>query len=161
MAPSWEASVVNSLALSDSVLSHAKKSTTALRNSGASLPSKSLAWRELSAVVAALSALILLVAWWTFREGYILYYGDAQAHLNISRSIIDSRTPGYDQLGTVWLPVLHIVCLPFVTSDVLWSSGLAGTIPVAACFVFMTTCFYLSAKLAYESNLAAVVVLGC
>ena len=80
---------------------------------------------------------------WLYLQGYILYYGDAQAHLNISRSIIDSRTPGYEQIGTVWLPALHLICLPFVRNDWLWSTGLAGTIPVAICFVIAGTCFYL------------------
>ncbi len=72
---------------------------------------------------------------WLFSHGYLLYYGDAQAHLNISRSIIDSRTPGYRQLGNVWLPILHVICLPFVGNNWLWTTGLAGTIPVALCFV--------------------------
>jgi hypothetical protein len=101
------------------------------------------------------------MAVWCFRGGYILYYGDAQAHLNISRSIIDSRTPGYDQLGTVWLPLLHVICLPFVAKDSLWSTGLAGTIPVAACFVVAALCFYLAAWDAYQSSLAAAVVVAC
>jgi len=38
------------------------------------------------------------MAAWVCRHGYILYWGDAQAHLNAGRSLIDSRTPGYDQL---------------------------------------------------------------
>jgi len=90
-----------------------------------------------------------------------LYYGDAQAHLSISRSLIDSRTPGYEQLGTVWLPVLHVICLPFVGNDFLWSTGLAGTIPVAFCFVWAGLFFYLAARDVYRSSLAAMVVVGC
>jgi len=37
---------------------------------------------------------------WTrffYQRGYLAYYGDAEAHLNIARRILDSRTPGYDQ----------------------------------------------------------------
>ncbi len=105
--------------------------------------------------------LIACVVAWCFQHGWILYYGDAQAHLNLSRSVMDSRTPGYDQLGTVWLPLLHLICLPFVTNDWLWSTGLAGAIPVALCFVVAGTCFYLAAKDAYGSSLAAGVVLSC
>ncbi len=115
-------------------------------------------------VVAAICSLTVLVAsfaWWAFRNGYILYYGDAQSHLNISRGIIDSRTPGYDQLGTVWLPVLHLICLPFVGNDWLWSTGLAGTLPVAFCFVLAGTCFYLAALEAYANLAAAAVVVAC
>ena len=65
-------------------------------------------------MICSLTALVALFALLVLSHGYILYYGDAQSHLNISRGIIDSRTPGYDQLGTVWLPVLHLICLPFV-----------------------------------------------
>ncbi len=105
--------------------------------------------------------LACLAAWWCFRNRYILYYGDAAAHLNISRGLIDTRTPGYDQLGTVWLPLLHVICLPFVGSDWLWSTGLAGTIPVAFCFVVAGACFFLTARDVYGSFLAASVVVAC
>ncbi|MDQ2775660.1 MAG: glycosyltransferase family 39 protein, partial [Acidobacteriota bacterium] len=116
---------------------------------------------EVAAVVFGLCALAAVAVWWFYNRGYILYYGDAQAHLNISRSIIDSRTPGYEQLGSVWLPLLHVICLPWVRSNWLWSTGLAGSIPVSICFVITGTCFYLAAKETYESSLAAVVVLCC
>ena len=112
-------------------------------------------------VVVLLGVLAASAAWWFFEQGYLLYYGDAQSHLNLSRSIIDSRTPGYDQLGTVWLPVLHIICLPFVERDWLWKTGLAGTIPVAFCFVVAGTCFYFSGRDAYGGALPAAIVLSC
>ncbi len=112
-------------------------------------------------VSLALLALVVLAASWCYRNGYILYYGDAQSHLNISRALIDSRTPGLDQFGTVWLPVLHLLCLPFVRSDWLWSTGLAGTIPVALCFVIAGTCFYLAAAESYRESYAAAVVVAC
>jgi hypothetical protein len=107
-----------------------------------------------------LCLIVALAAVFCFRRGYILYWGDAQAHLDNSRMIIDSRTPGYDQLGTVWLPVLHAICLPFVGNDWLWTTGLAGTIPVAICFVIAGACFYYAAKYAYASSAAALVVLA-
>ena len=116
---------------------------------------------EVALVCAALCVLVTLAAVWCFRHGYTLYYGDAQSHLNLSRSIIDSWRPGYDQLGTVWLPVLHVICLPFVRNDWLWSTGLAGAIPVAFCFVVAGTGFYLAAKDVYQSSLAALVVVSC
>ncbi len=116
---------------------------------------------SVAAVICFLSAAVALFAWWCFRNGYILSYGDAQSHLNISRGIIDSRTPGYDQLGTVWLPILHVICLPFVGNDWLWSTGLAGTLPVALCFVLAGTCFYLAALEAYGNVSAAAVVVAC
>jgi Gpi18-like mannosyltransferase len=133
-----------------------------LKNFGDSPRSEAGAsWREVVSVALFASVLIGLAAWWLFRKGYILYYGDAQAHLNISRSIIDSKTPGYDQLGSVWLPVLHVICIPFVANDWLWSTGLAGTIPVAVCFVASVAFFYLAAREAYGGALAAAVTAAC
>ena len=56
-------------------------------------------------LLAAISASGVL---WCSSRGYTLYYGDAEAHLNIARRILDSRTPGPEQLGTVWLPLPHL-----------------------------------------------------
>ncbi len=120
-------------------------------------------WRFAEALIvcALLSVTVALAAWWFFRNGYILYYGDAQAHLNISRSIIDSKTPGYDQLGTVWLPMLHVLCLPLAGNDWLWKTGLAGTIPVGVCFVIAGIFFYFAAREAYRSRMAGAVAVLC
>ena len=116
---------------------------------------------EAALVAVCLCALAAAAAFWCFRTGCILYYGDAQSHLNHSRNIIDSRTPGYDQLGTVWLPVLHVICLPFAGNNWLWQTGLAGTIPVATCFAIAGIFFYFAARQAYGSRIAAAVVVAC
>ena len=129
--------------------------------SGDSLRSSKSAAREAVFVAACLCLLAACAVLWCFHRGYILYYGDAQAHLNLSRNVIDSRTPGSDSLGTVWLPLLHILSLPLVANDWLWSTGLAGSIPAALCFVVAGTCFYLAARDAYGSPLAAAVVVSC
>ena len=60
------------------------------------------------------------------RHGTLLLFGDAVAHLHIARRVFDSLTPGYRQLGSVWLPLPHILLLPFVMSMSWWQSGLAG-----------------------------------
>jgi hypothetical protein len=73
-----------------------------------------------------------------FRAGDILLYGDAVAHINIARRVFDSRTPGLLQLGTVWLPLPHLLILPFVASKQLWQNGAGGSIPSMAGFVFAT-----------------------
>ena len=98
------------------------------------LPSRahsSGAWWD--TVLAALALALLSAAAGRFvqERGYTLYYGDAEAHLNHARRLIDSRTPGLDQLGTVWLPLPHLLALPLVSDDRLWHSGLAGAIPSA------------------------------
>ncbi len=67
------------------------------------------------------------------RHGYLLLYGDAVAHLHIARRIFDSRNPGFSQLGSVWLPLPHLLLLPFVQRADWWQNGLAGAIPSMAC----------------------------
>lgn len=57
--------------------------------------------------------------------------------------------------------MLHLLCLPFVINDSLWSTGLAGTIPAAGCFVVAGLCFYLVARDVYETSVAAAVVVAC
>ncbi len=63
-----------------------------------------------------------------YHQGAILLYGDAVAHINIARRVFDSRTPGLVQLGTVWLPLPHILDIPFIVNDRLWQTGLGGSI---------------------------------
>ena len=36
---------------------------------------------------------------------------------NIARRIVDSRTPGWYQLGTTWLPLPHLLMMPLVRND--------------------------------------------
>ena len=70
-----------------------------------------------------------------FRQGDILLYGDAVAHINIARRVFDSRTPGLLQLGTVWLPLPHLLIIPFVLSDSAWQSGAGASIPSLISYV--------------------------
>ncbi len=72
------------------------------------------------------------------RHGEVLLYGDAVAHINIARRVFDSRTPGLLQLGTVWLPLPHLLILPFIVSKQMWQSGTGGSIPSMAAFVLGT-----------------------
>ena len=71
-----------------------------------------------------------------YRDGDVLLYGDAVAHINIARRVFDSRTPGLLQLGTVWLPLPHLLMLPFIVSKRMWQSGAGGSIPSMAAYVF-------------------------
>src|SRR5579885_3072197 len=63
-----------------------------------------------------------------FNHHLITAYSDAKAHLNIARRVFDNLTPGFAQLGGVWLPLLHILMLPTIWNDFMWHSGLAGSI---------------------------------
>jgi hypothetical protein len=77
-----------------------------------------------------------------YRWGQILLSGDAVAHINIARRVFDSRTPGPLQLGTVWLPLQHILTVPFISSDWAWSTGIGGSIPSMVAYVAATIGMY-------------------
>jgi len=92
-------------------------------------------------VLAAVSVAALL---FYYAKQELLLYGDAVAHLNIARRVVDNRHPieSYGQLGTVWLPLQHIAMLPFVWVNALWQSGIAGAIPGMLAFVLGTLGIY-------------------
>ena len=87
-----------------------------------------------------LTALAVLVAVFSFafylQHNCILLYGDAVAHINIARRVFDSKTPGLLQLGTVWLPLPHLLMGPFRLSTSAWQSGAGGSIPSLIAYVF-------------------------
>jgi hypothetical protein len=90
-------------------------------------------WLPVAALALMISLLSLL---YYFERGQILLYGDAVAHINIARRVFDSQTPGLLQLGTVWLPLPHLLILPFLASDWMWQSGVGGSIPSMIAFIF-------------------------
>ncbi|MGA2182107.1 MAG: glycosyltransferase family 39 protein [Bryobacteraceae bacterium] len=124
-------------------LKHASASSAISRNSETALALTAL---------ALLSAAFVAV---TCANGWTLWYGDAQAHVNIARRVIDSRTPGIYQIGTVWLPLPHALMLPLVRNDWLWRTGLAGAIPAAACFVVAGAFLFATVRRVFASSAAA------
>ena len=102
-----------------------------------------------AAIVSALSI------WYFHHIGSTLYFGDAESHLNTARRIVDSRTPGYDQLGSPWLPLPHILMLPFIGNMALWRTGLAGSIPSGACFIAAAGFLYAATFRVFQSRVAA------
>src|SRR5215471_2046549 len=71
-----------------------------------------------------------------FQRDEILLYGDAIAHINIARRVFDSKTPGLLQLGTVWLPLPHLLMIPFLISKPAWQTGVGGSFVSMAAYVF-------------------------
>ena len=116
-------------------------------------------WLTVLSIVAGLSVLSLAALAYCLSQGYVLYYGDAQAHLNIARRITDSRTPGYEQIGTVWLPLPHLLALPLVQNFGWWLTGLAGALPSMVAFVLAGCFIYLAARRYFDSLDAAVLAL--
>ena len=107
-------------------------------------------------VLLLLTAISAAAVAWCAARGYTLYYGDAEAHLNIARRVLDSRTPGAEQLGTVWLPLPHVLMLPFVMRDTWWRSGLAAAIPSAAGFIAAGAFLFAAARRLYASAVAGL-----
>ncbi|MGB9206318.1 MAG: hypothetical protein WCB94_20335, partial [Terriglobales bacterium] len=90
-----------------------------------------------AARVAAVAVLVSLFSFlYYFQQSDLLLYGDAVAHINIARRVFDSQTPGLLQLGTVWLPLPHLLMIPFIWSNSMWQTGLGGSIPSMIGYVF-------------------------
>ncbi len=87
--------------------------------------------------VVRLLALMLAMASLAYyaSHGYLLLYGDAVAHLHIARRVVDSLNPGFRQLGSVWLPLPHLLLMPFVLNMKWWQNGMAGAIPSILTYV--------------------------
>jgi hypothetical protein len=93
---------------------------------------------EWLAVLACCATASLAAVAWSWQNGAMLNYGDAVAHLHIARRVFDARLPRLSELGSVWLPLPHILMLPFVQVYAWWANGVAGLIPsllayLAAC----------------------------
>jgi hypothetical protein len=102
-------------------------------------------------LAASLAAII-----WSWQYGALLNYGDAIAHLHIARRIFDSRIPRFSQLGSVWLPLPHILQLPFVQVYAWWANGIAGLIPSALAYLAASAGFYRLARRWMEPAPAAI-----
>jgi hypothetical protein len=118
---------------------------------------------------AAIRRETLLVAWvalgiglvalaYCVRHGMLLLFGDAVAHLHIARRVFDSITPGFRQLGSVWLPLPHILLVPFVWNMGWWHNGLAGACLSIPSYVLGCAGIYRLARMWLDRSAAILVV---
>ncbi|MBB6142434.1 hypothetical protein HNQ77_000372 [Silvibacterium bohemicum] len=111
--------------------------------------------------VVAWSVLLLslLALSYCYSRSLLLLYGDAVAHLAIARRIIDSIEPGFRQMGSVWLPLPHLLLIPFVWRLEWWQSGLAGAFPSMGAYVLGAAGIYRLARqwLTAQASLVALV----
>ena len=110
----------------------------------------------LALVAVLLSAVSILAVHYFHSRHYLLWYGDAEAHLNTARRILDSATPGYDQLGTPWLPLPHVLLIPFARVDSWWRSGIAAAPPAAFCYVLGGVFLFAAVRRIFDSTSAAL-----
>lgn len=82
----------------------------------------------------ASTIIIVALAYLTYHQLTYVHI-DAIAHVNKARGLWDNTTPGLKQLGSIWLPLQHLLIAPLTLSDTLWSTGIAGSLLSAACFV--------------------------
>jgi hypothetical protein len=68
-------------------------------------------------------------------NGLGLAYNDARSHLDIGRRVVESLKPGFAQLGSVWLPLPHLLMTLTIWNDFMWHSGLAGAIQSMIAYV--------------------------
>ncbi len=96
-------------------------------------------------LILLILGLIFILSWFYYHStGLTLAYNDARSHLNISRRVVDSLQPGLAQLGTVWLPLPHILQLATIFNDFFYYSGLSGSIISILSAIFSS---YLIAKI--------------
>jgi hypothetical protein len=101
-------------------------------------------WLPITFLVACIASITSL--WYFFQNHQILLLGDTYSHMLIARRLIDNLTPGVAQLGGVWLPLPHILMLPFIWNDYLWHTGLAGSFVSMPCYVVSAVYLFLTAR---------------
>src|SRR3990172_8503259 len=111
--------------------------------------------RLLRLTIAITIILALISTAIAFSQDLIVSYGDAESHLNIAKRVVHSITPGAAQLGGIWLPVPHILMIPFIYFDFLWRTGLAGSIVSGFMFVVSSVFIFKLTQLLTRNKYAA------
>jgi cellulose synthase/poly-beta-1,6-N-acetylglucosamine synthase-like glycosyltransferase len=112
-------------------------------------------WLLATFITACIASFVAM--YYFFTHNQTLLYGDAYAHMMIARRLFDNITPGVAQLGGVWLPLPHLVMLPFIWNDTLWRTGLAGSIPSMLCYIVASVYIFLFARsLTHDSRASFV-----
>jgi len=77
-------------------------------------------------------------AWHYHRLGLTLSHYDARGHLVVARRIADSITPGWQQIGAVWLPLPHLLNAIPVQADLLYRTGASAVAISIAAYAIAT-----------------------
>src|SRR3989338_10773218 len=98
-------------------------------------------------ILGAILVIFSVLAYGRFlQNGLGLAYNDARSHLDIGRRVVESLKPGLAQLGSVWLPLTHLLMVPTVWNDFMWHTGLSGAVQSMLAFVFTGILIYLFLK---------------
>lgn len=105
-------------------------------------------WKNTSLIEKILLLLLIILSigvwYWSFTTNNVLTYNDAASHLNIARRIVDNLTPGLAQIGTVWLPLPHLLMLILAWNDTLWHTAIAGSVVSVIAFITFVVYVYKS-----------------
>ncbi len=117
---------------------------------------------QLVFLAGLLTGIVFFVYYYT--HNLTLAHYDAKAHLLVARRMVDSLEPGYGQMGVNWLPLVHLVYLPFVIFDSQYRSGFLPSLISVLAFALSG---WLTYRIAYRvtssvtaSVFAAVILLG-
>ena len=111
-------------------------------------------------VVLAATVISLVAYVTTVRLRGVLLYVDSISHLEIARRVVSSTSPGLAQLGYVWLPLPHLLMLPFVWISPLYQNGFAGSIVSMTAYVATAALIYKIAFRLTSRKFAGVVAAG-
>src|SRR3989338_2023771 len=75
----------------------------------------------------ALSAISIYFFIFFYLNRLGLAYNDARSHLDIGRRVVEGLKPGLAQLGSVWLPLTHLLMAPPIGNVFMGPSGLPGS----------------------------------
>ncbi len=84
--------------------------------------------------MALATAVVGVLAWAVhFQSGLVLSHYDAKAHLVVARRVVDNLTPGWQQVGAVWLPLPHLLNLVPTQIDFFYRTGIfASALSIAS-----------------------------
>ncbi len=94
-------------------------------------------------ILTIISIFSFLIYW---ENGLGLAYNDARSHLDIGRRVVEGLKPGLAQLGSVWLPLPHLLMVPTIWNDFMWHSGLSGALISMVSFVATGFIIYMFLK---------------
>lgn len=97
-------------------------------------------------IAGALSCISIWAFVHYYQNGLGLAYNDARSHLDIGRRVVEGLQPGFAQLGSVWLPLTHLLMAFTIWNDFMWHSGLAGALWSMVAFVATGVLIFLFLK---------------
>lgn len=136
----------------------ADRGTDELARQGHSLPQAERLVALLAVVVGGLAVR------WSFTHQLALLITDAQSHLVIAHRIFDGPNAGIGQVGTVWLPLPHLLLAPFTLSMSWWRNGFGAAVLGVVCLAVTCLAIFRTSVRATGSAVAgwaSVVALLC